>query len=60
MRLMHYAPIDWLDVVAMRVKCAVSSWVNVTLKDVVVGRKLAFRTGVQFKETMVQQFETIT
>ena len=31
MRLMRYAPTDWLHVVAMRVKGAVSSWVNAVL-----------------------------
>ena len=34
MRLMHYAPTDWLDVVAMRVEDTASSWVNVVLQDV--------------------------
>ena len=32
MRLMHYAPTDWLDVVAMRVEGAASSWVNAILQ----------------------------
>ena len=31
MRLMHYAPTDWLDVVAMRVKGTASSWVHAVL-----------------------------
>ena len=31
MRLMRYAPTDWLNVVAMRVEGAVSSWVNAVL-----------------------------
>ena len=31
MRLMRYAPTDWLDVVAMRVEGAASSWVNAVL-----------------------------
>ena len=29
MKLMHYAPTDWLDVVAMGVEGTASSWVNV-------------------------------
>ena len=37
MQLMCYAPIDWLDVVTMRVEGIASSWVNVVLQDVVVG-----------------------
>ena len=31
MQLMRYTPTDWLDVVAMRVEGATSSWVNVVL-----------------------------
>ena len=31
MKLMRYAPTDWLDVVAMRVECTASSWVNAVL-----------------------------
>ena len=31
MRLMKYAPTDWLDVVAMHVDGAASSWVNAVL-----------------------------
>ena len=54
MKLMRYAPTDWLDVVVMRVEGAASSWVNVVLQDISVGRRLVFRTWAQFKETMVQ------
>ena len=54
MKLMRYAPTDWLDVVAMRVEGAVSSWVNVVLQDISAGRKPVFRTWAQFKEAMVQ------
>ena len=43
MQLMKYAPTDWLDVVAMRVDGAASSWVNVMLQEVVDGRRQAFR-----------------
>ena len=31
MRLMCYAPTDWLDIVATRVEGVVSNWVNATL-----------------------------
>ena len=34
MRLMHYAPTNWLDMVARWVKGAASSWVNVVLENV--------------------------
>ena len=37
MRLMKYAPTDWLDVVAMRVDGAANSWVNAALQEVVDG-----------------------
>ena len=39
MRLMRYAPTNWLDVMAMRVEGAVSSWVNAVLQDISEGRK---------------------
>ena len=60
MKLMHYAPTDWLDVVAMRVEGAASSWVNAVLQDISAGRRPVFRTWAQFKEAMVQQFEPVT
>ena len=43
----------------MRVEGATSNWVNATLQDVVVGRKLAFYTCAQFKEAMVQWFKLV-
>ena len=60
MQLMHCAPTDWLDVVAMRVEGAASSWVNAILQDVVAGRRPVFHTWAQFTEAMVQQFEPAT
>ena len=33
MRLMHYTPTNWLDVVAMRVEGAASSWVNAVFQE---------------------------
>ena len=60
MRLMRYAPTDWLDVVAMRVEGAASSWVNAALQDVATGRRPVFRTWAQFKDAMVQRFEPVT
>ena len=60
MKLMRYAPTDWLDVVAMRVEGAASSWVNVVLQDISAGRRPIFCTWAQCKEAMVQQFELIT
>ena len=37
MRLMKYAPTDWLDVVAMGVDGATNSWVNAVLQEVADG-----------------------
>ena len=53
MKLMHYAPTNWLDVVAMRVEGAASSWVNAVLQDVSAGHRPVFCTWAQFKEAMV-------
>ena len=50
---MRYASSDWLDVVAMRVEGAVSSWVNAILQDVAAGHRPIFRTWAQFKDAMV-------
>ena len=60
MRLMRYAPTDWLDVVAMRVEGATSSWVNAALQDVATGRRPVFYTWAQFRDAMVQRFELVT
>ena len=60
MRLMRYAPTDWLDVVAMRVEGAASSWVNAVLQEISEGRRPVFRTWAQFRDAMVQRFEPVT
>ena len=60
MRLMKYAPTDWLDVVAMRVDGAASSWVTAVLQEIADGRRQAFRTWGQFKVAMIHRFESIT
>ena len=54
MWLMCYAPTDWLDVVAMRVKGATRYWVNVALHDVAEGCRPIFCTWAQFRDVMVQ------
>ena len=53
MKLMRYAPTNWLDVVAMRVEGAASSWVNGVLQDVSAGHRPVFRTWAQFRDAMV-------
>ena len=60
MRLMHYAPTDWLDVVAMRVEGATSSWVNVVLQEISEGCRPVFCMWAQFRGAMVQRFEPVT
>ena len=60
MRLMRYAPTDWLDVVAMRVEGAASSWVNAVLQDILEGHKLVFHMWAQFRGAMVQRFKPVT
>ena len=60
MKLMRYAPTDWLDVVAMRVEGVASSWVNAVPEDVAAGCRPVFHTWAQFKKAMVQRFELVT
>ena len=60
MRLMKYSPSDWLDIVAMRVEGAASSWVNTVQQDVAVGRKAAFLTWCNFTQAMIHRFEPMT
>ena len=60
MKLMCYAPTDWLDVVAIRLEGAVSPWVNAVLQDISASRRPVFRTWTQFRDAMVQQFEPVT
>ena len=60
MKLMHYAPIDRLDVVAIWVEGAVSSCMKVVLHDVIVGRKPVFHTWARLRDAMVQGFEPVT
>ena len=60
MWLMRYSPSDWLDIVAMRVEGAASSWVNAVLQDVAAGRRAAFLTWRQFMQAMIHRFEPVT
>ena len=60
MRLMWYSPSDWLDIIAMRVEGAASSWVNAVLQDVAAGRRAAFLTWRQFTQAMIHRFEPVT
>ena len=60
MRLMRYAPADWIDVVAMRVEGAASAWVDAVLQDVAAGRRPAFATWNEFEQAMIHRFEPVT
>ena len=60
MKLMCYTPTDWLDVVAMWVEGAASSWVNAILQDVVAGHRPMLRTWTQFRNVMVQRLKLVT
>ena len=60
MRLMNYSPSDWLDIVAMRVEGAASSWVNAVVQDVAAVCRAAFSTWRQFTQAMIHQFEPVT
>ena len=55
----HYASIDWLNAVAMRVAGATSNWVNAALQDILRGYRIVFRTWAQFKKRMAQRFELV-
>ena len=54
------SPTDWLDVVAMRVEGAASSWVNAVLQEISEGRRLVFHRWAQFTDAMVQRLEPVT
>ena len=56
---MKYFPSDWLDIMAMRVEGAASSWVNTVLQDVAVGRKAPFLTWRSFTQAMIHRFEPV-
>ena len=58
-KLMQYCPSDWLDIVAMRVEGAASSWVNAVLQDVDVGNKAAVLTWRQFTQAMINRFKPL-
>ena len=60
MRLMEYSPSDWLDIVAIRVEGAASSWVNAMLQDVATGRRAAFLMWHSFIQAMIHGFEPET
>ena len=53
MRLMKYPRSDWLDVVAMRVEGAASSWMNATLLSIERGQRVRFIDWDDFSSAMI-------
>ena len=60
MRLMHYDPMNRLDIVAMRIEGAASSWVNATLQAIQLGWRPYFADWEDFCAAMIAAFEPIT
>jgi hypothetical protein len=60
MRLMRYAPTDWIDVVAMRVDGAASSWINATLASIERNQRQRFADWDDFKAAFITAFEFVT
>ena len=60
MRLMKYPRSDWLDVVAMRVKEAASSWMNASLASIERGQRVRFLDWDDFTASMIAAFEPVT
>ena len=54
---MRYDPMDWLDIVAMRVEGAASSWVNAMLQAIQLGWRLYFADWEDFWAAMIAAFE---
>ena len=59
MRLMRYDPMDWLDIVAMRIEGAASSWVNATIQAIQLGWRPYFADWEDFRVAMIVAFEPI-
>ena len=57
---MKYPRNDWLDVVAMRVEGAASSWMNATLLSIERGQRARFIDWEDFSSAMIAQFEPVT
>ena len=53
MRLMHYVPTIWVDVVAIRVEGIASSWVSAVLQEISEGCRPVFHMWAQFRDAMV-------
>lgn len=60
MRLMKFPPSDWLDIVAMRVKGAASSWMNATLVAIERNQRPRFIDWADFPAAMIAAFKPIT
>ena len=60
MRLMKYPPTDWLDIVAMRVEGAASSWMNAALVAIERNQHPCFIDWVDFSAATIAAFEPVT
>ena len=60
MRLMKYPPEDWLDVVAMRVEGAASSWMNAALVAIERNQRPRFLDWADFSAALIAAFEPVT
>ena len=60
MRLMRYPTTDWLDIVAMRVDGAASSWMNAQLAMIERGQMVRYENWDDFRAAMIAAFEPVT
>ena len=60
MRLMKFPPSDWLDIVAMRVEGAASSWMNAALVAIERNQRPRFLDWADFSAAIIAAFEPVT
>ena len=60
MRLMKFPPTDWLDIVAMWVEGAASSWMNAALVAIERNQRPRFIDWADFSAAMIATFEPVT
>ena len=60
MQLMKYPQEDWLDIVAMRVEGAASSWMNASLASIERGQRPRYIDWGDFTAAMIAHFEPVT
>ena len=60
MRLMHYPPTDWVDIVATRIDGAASTWIERELQRAQRQHCAAWTTWEAFTDAMARAFEPAT